>query len=314
MAIQPVILAGGVGSRLTPLSTESRPKQFLALLSPEPMIQMATRRAEQFGGTAKIIGREMHLELLQQHCADRQLILQPGDRGTGAGVALAALASSSDDILIVLPSDHVFASESALRSALECAVEGADQGEFVCFGVVPTDPDPSFGYLAGDGSEAQRSRLSGFIEKPSIRRAHLLIEQGWMWNSGMFVVQAGVFLEQARVFEPKMMESIERSLSEGLLNHEILRPQAEVFMDAPWVSVDRGIMERTEVSTVVRLDAGWNDVGTWPRLWEASGLVDGQRLQLPPLAPGWLGEHPVTDDITLISNPSATYLVKRASY
>ena len=219
---------------------------------------------------------------------------------------------SSDDVLIVLPSDHVFANESALRSALECAVEGAVQGEFVCFGVVPTGPDPSFGYLAGDDSKAPRPRLSGFVEKPSTTRARILMEQGWMWNSGMFVVKAGVFLEQARLFEPKMMESIERSLSGALLNDEILWPRVEAFIDAPWVSVDRGIMERTEVSTVVRLDAGWNDVGTWPRLWEASGLVDGQHLQLPQLSPDWLGEHPVTDEITLLSNPDGAYLVKRA--
>lgn len=310
MPIQPVILAGGVGARLAPLSTPLLPKQFLPLLSDEPMIAQAIRRAEQFGGVARVVGQQAHYELLREHCPDRQLILQPGDKGTAVGVALAALSTEPASVMIVLPSDHVFSDEGVLRQALEVAIEGAIGGEFVCFGIGPSSADSTFGYIAAVEAGSRKSPLVGFQEKPTIKEAEQLIANGWVWNSGMFVVQAGVFLAQLSRFEPELLALIEHSVGDLDLDAREIWPLNEPFHEAPWASVDKGILERTEVGSVVPLDAGWNDVGTWPRLWEASGLTTGDSLPLPKLVPEWLGEERVAGGLLLVSTPEGTHLRK----
>jgi mannose-1-phosphate guanylyltransferase/mannose-6-phosphate isomerase len=311
VAVQPVVLAGGVGSRLAPLSTPAVPKQFLALLGDEVMIEAALRRTEQFGGGAKVIGRKMHRELLRKHCPGRQLIFQPGDRGTAAALALTALLSRGPDVMVVLPSDHSFGNEQALSDALAAAVAAAETGEFVCFGVTPTNADSSFGYLAAANAGSSPAPLTGFLEKPSGAKAQELIAEGWMWNSGMFVVRADVLISELRRFEPELLSAVEQSLLGIDVGTAEIEPAVEAFLSSPSASIDRGVLERTDVSSMVLLDAAWNDVGTWPRLWEAAGLSGAEILQLPHVGPIELGELVVADGLVLVSEEQGTYLAKR---
>jgi len=279
----PVILSGGAGTRLWPLSRLKAPKQLQRLLGPDTMLQSTISRIDHLGGPVVVVAGVDSLDQIAAAIptAGRiRLIGEPIGRNTAPAVTAAALTVAPDDVLLVLPADHHIADPVAFRVAVDRAVEVAASGRLVTFGVVPSRLETGYGYIIPKPpDETASSRvdfnvIDRFVEKPDVATAADLIESGALWNSGMFVFAAGVFIEELSRHAPEILACVEESLRSSVstgnqmdswrieLGHE--------FASAPDVSVDVAVMQPTDRGAVVFLDAGWNDVGSWESLWELS--------------------------------------------
>ncbi|MFP3565369.1 sugar phosphate nucleotidyltransferase [Paraburkholderia sp. SIMBA_030] len=308
--IVPVILAGGSGTRLWPVSRENYPKQLIDVVGSDSLLQATARRMDGFPAGWKvdaapiIVCGEEHrfviAEQLHENGVDARLIVEPARRDTAPALTLAAslaCADGDDAILIVMPADHSIADVPALQSALESAARHAEQGAIATLGVPPTHPDTGFGYIrigAGlpDGSYA----IDGFVEKPAEEIAAQYVAAGtYWWNSGIFIVRARVWLDTLKRLQPDMHAACERAFANGHAEGAYFRPLVEAFLSAPANSIDYAVMERlgaadadkdTDKDTdadadadttsgtnpagvVVRLDAGWSDLGSWDAVWAA---------------------------------------------
>jgi mannose-1-phosphate guanylyltransferase/mannose-6-phosphate isomerase len=277
----PVILAGGGGNRLWPLSREAHPKQFLPLLGPrsllqETLLRYADRRVFE---PAIIVGSEAtHLTLAEQvqaiGQADVSLILEPIARGTAPAIALAALLAverSANAIILVAPSDHAIGDLPAFHRALQTAMAAARLDQLVTFAVMPQRAETGYGYIrcgAPLGELEDVQRIHTFIEKPDAERAGEMIEQGgYFWNSGMFVIRARVYLDELRRLAPEILTAAQNALAGRQGDQTFLWVDREAFAASPSISIDHAVMEHTSRSCAVVLDAGWSDVGTWSELW-----------------------------------------------
>ena len=302
MPLHPVILAGGSGSRLWPLSREFYPKPFLTVAGPNSMLQATILRLDGIPDLSApiIVCNEEHRFLAAEHARqiDRppsSIILEPIGRNTAPALALAALTlvsqtdDSSDPVMLVLPADHVIRDVRSFQSAVAQGAELASQECIVTFGVVPTAPKTGYGYIktgetytpAGarldPGSEAHR--LESFVEKPDEARAAEMLQSGdFLWNSGMFMMRASVWLELLTRFRPDIVEACRRAHETGERDGDFYRPDADLFAACPADTIDYAVMERIagEYATdgpnpvVVPLDAGWSDVGAWSAFLEVS--------------------------------------------
>ena len=277
----PVILSGGSGTRLWPLSRSQYPKQFLPLVSDYSMLQETLLRVVEFPGLQAPIAvcNEDHRfiladQLWQLDIRPKAIILEPFGRNTAPAVAMAALsAESAEDVLLVLPADHVISDQAAFHAAIKTAQLFAEQDKLVTFGIVPTAPETGYGYLkVGDSLGDNAFAVAAFVEKPDLNTAEVYLASGdYLWNSGMFAFKAGVFLNELQKFNPKMLQICRDALAAAKADLDFVRLDKEIFADCPSDSIDYAVMEKTDAAVVIPMDAGWNDVGSWSALWQVTG-------------------------------------------
>lgn len=279
--LTPVLLSGGVGSRLWPVSRETHPKQFLPLASDLTMLQETLKRTSGLTASAPIVvcneeHRFMVAEQLRQLKLEAGgLILEPEGRNTAPAVALAALkavAQDADAVMLVLPADHLIENVAAFVDAVGKALPQAQEGRLMTFGVVPTAPETGYGYIKCGSSVAEDLfELEHFVEKPDAQTAQgYLDEGGYLWNSGMFLLRAGTYLEQLGKLAPDMLTACEKAMAGSNADMDFVRPDPGEFAACPSDSIDYAVMEKTDVGGVVSLDCGWSDVGAWSALWEVA--------------------------------------------
>ncbi|ROR29659.1 mannose-1-phosphate guanylyltransferase/mannose-6-phosphate isomerase [Inmirania thermothiophila] len=277
--IVPVILSGGAGSRLWPLSRELHPKQFLPLVGERSMLQETALRLGETGAAPLVVCNEAHRFMVAEQLREvavrpRAVVLEPAGRNTAPAVALAALAAQeggADPLLLVLPSDHLVRDAAALRAAVEAGAAHAAAGALVTFGIVPDAAETGYGYIrAGAPLDGGAFRVARFVEKPDRATAErFLAEGGYYWNSGMFLFRAGRYLEELARHAPAILEACRGAWAGRAEDADFVRPDRGAFEACPSDSVDYAVMERTEAAVVQPLDAGWSDVGSWSALWQA---------------------------------------------
>ena len=279
--LTPVLLCGGVGSRLWPVSREAHPKQFLPLAGELSMLQETLQRTSGLEETAPLVvcneeHRFMVAEQLRQ--IDLQagaLILEPQGRNTAPAVALAALqaiASDPEALLLVLPADHLIQDVEAFVEAVGKALPLARQGRLMTFGVVPASPETGYGYIkCGTALEADLFDLERFVEKPDVATAQSYLDTGgYLWNSGMFLLRAATYLEQLGEHAPEILACCQQAMTGASSDMDFVRPDAQAFDQCPSDSIDYAVMEKTAAGGVVSLDCGWSDVGAWSALWDVA--------------------------------------------
>ncbi|RQS08899.1 mannose-1-phosphate guanylyltransferase/mannose-6-phosphate isomerase [Burkholderia sp. Bp8998] len=288
--VAPVVLAGGSGSRLWPMSREQYPKQLIGVLGADSLLQATVQRMtgfsiEEGGVSAPIVvcGEEHRFvtaEQLRASGLDARIIVEPTRRDTAPALTLAAAAACADGqdaIVVAMPADHAIADTVAFHRAIELAVDHARRGAIATLGVPPTRPDSGFGYIKiGEALGGGAHRIERFVEKPAAELAAQYVEAGsYWWNSGIFVVRASVWLDTLRALQPDMHAACMTAHVQGTHDGPFFRPHDDAFRQSPSDSIDYAVMERlaSDASTVdgvvVPLDAGWSDLGSWDAVWEA---------------------------------------------
>ncbi|MEE9446064.1 MAG: mannose-1-phosphate guanylyltransferase/mannose-6-phosphate isomerase [Cocleimonas sp.] len=283
MKLVPVILVGGSGTRLWPVSRKNHPKQFLNITGDQTLLQATLSRLDGLENIGKsiVLCNESHrftaAEQLHEMAHDfGDLILEPVGKNTAPAVAIAALQATQNDqdaLLLVLPADHVIQDNKAFHQAIELAVKAAKNNKLVTFGIVPHKPETGYGYVkrgeAQTYAEDTLYNVAEFVEKPNLATAEKYVNSGdYYWNSGMFLFKASVFLHELEQFNPEMLDACRHSLSDAKHDLDFLRLEKEAFKACPSDSIDYAVMEKTDKAVVVPLDAAWNDVGSWDALWE----------------------------------------------
>ncbi|WP_310643299.1 mannose-1-phosphate guanylyltransferase/mannose-6-phosphate isomerase [Limnohabitans sp.] len=278
----PVILSGGSGSRLWPLSRSLRPKQFLGVTEDASLFQLTLQRLQGITADAMrpiVVANHEHRFLVGEQCREAgveplSILLEPVARNTAPAIAvaaLAALATGADPVLLVLPSDHTFANVPAFHHAVRVGLKAAEGGALVTFGIVPTHAETGYGYvkasMALDANAAVP--VQQFVEKPDLATAQAYLkDSSYTWNSGMFMFKASVFLEELGKANPAMLQACLGAWNNAQKDLEFVRLDQEAFASSPSDSVDYAVMEKTSKAVVVPLDAGWNDVGAWSAVWQ----------------------------------------------
>jgi mannose-1-phosphate guanylyltransferase len=280
--LHPVIMAGGNGSRLWPLSRQLNPKQFLAFGDDgATMLQATLLRLEGLRLAAPlVICSEQHRflaaeQLRQAGIEQSSIILEPYGRNTAPAIALAALSLVQDDpeaIMLVLAADHVIDDAHAFHQAIAKAESLARENRLVTFGIVPSHAETGYGYIEkGEALEELGFSVQRFVEKPDLPTATTYVESGrYLWNSGMFVFRARRYLDELDHFQPRMFAACTRALAQGRCDLDFIRIDERAFSECPDDSIDYAVMERTSSAAVVPLSAGWSDVGSWAALWSIS--------------------------------------------
>jgi mannose-1-phosphate guanylyltransferase / mannose-6-phosphate isomerase len=286
--LTPVILSGGAGTRLWPLSRELYPKQLLALTGPRTMLQQTALRLEGLAAAPPVVVcNESHRflvaeQLRQLQIAPRATLLEPFGRGTAPAIALAAFAAlkgvgadanAVDPLLLVLPADHLIRDLPAFHQAVRAALAAAETGQLVTFGIVPSAAETGYGYIQRGAASGAVFRIARFVEKPNAERAREFLNSGeHYWNSGMFVFRARRYLQELQRFAPEMARICEAAFRGAKSDLDFTRIEAAAFEACPADSIDYAVMEKTSDAVVVPLQAGWSDVGSWSSLHEASDL------------------------------------------
>ena len=281
--IVPVILSGGSGTRLWPMSTPERPKQMLALTAEQTMLQLTAARVcgAQFDAPI-VVANARHTDMIEEQlaaigCRPQALILEPVGRNTAPAIALAALyAIEPGAPLLVMPSDHVIEDVEAFRTAIEAALPVVEQGWLVTFGITPDAPETGYGYIkVGEGITGGVHKVDRFVEKPKRAVAEEMLASGdYAWNGGIFLFRAGAFLDALAQHEPAMLNAVRRAVADGERLGTHVRPSVQAFTEAPDKSIDYAVMEKAERVAVVPVAMGWNDVGSWDAL-HAISAADG---------------------------------------
>jgi len=277
--VLPVIMAGGSGTRLWPLSREGYPKQFLTLEGQHTMLQTTLARLQGLTDALPlVICNEQHRflvgeQLRQVGALGRNILLEPVGRNTAPAIGLAALhatASGQDPLLLVLAADHVIEDTPAFQAAIRRALPQAEAGALVAFGIVARSPETGFGYIRrGHGVGEGAYRIAAFIEKPSRELAEQYLASGnYDWNSGMFLFRASRFLAELQAWRPDILTACREAMAKVVADGDFWRADAVAFSDCPDDSIDYAVMEKTDHAVVVPLDAGWNDVGAFASLWD----------------------------------------------
>ena len=284
--ITPVILSGGAGTRLWPLSRELYPKQLLPLTGARTMLQQTVLRLQGLtAGAPVVVCNEAHRflvaeQLRQLHIEPRATLLEPFGRNTAPAIALAAHAAlkglpaqpnALDPVLLVLPADHVIRDIAAFHTAVRAALAAAEAGQLATFGIVASAPETGYGYIERGAPSGAAFRIARFIEKPNSERAREFVASGdYYWNSGMFLFRARRYLQELERFAPEMARICEQAFRGAREDLDFLRIDPGLFEACPADSIDYAVMEKTGDAVVVPLDAGWSDVGSWAALHAAS--------------------------------------------
>ena len=303
--ITPVILCGGSGTRLWPLSRTGFPKQFLVLSGTTSLFQQAVSRLNQLGAPDITVSKtfvatnEEHRFLVLDQLRElpevsATLLLEPVGRNTAPALTLAALqavANSDDPILVVTPADQTVQNSEAFTTALQNSIRVAATGAIVILGITPTGPETGFGYIqqTGDAGAFTEFNVANFAEKPDSITAQAYVDSGdYTWNSGMFVVRSSVWLKALKNFRVDILKATTKAFANHTQDNQFIRPNAALFAQIPSESVDYAVMEQCPNSTftikMVALDAGWNDLGAWDAVWQvgnqdnAGNVVQGDAL------------------------------------
>lgn len=294
--IVPVILSGGSGTRLWPMSRPESPKQMLALTAEETMLQLTARRV---GDKARftdpvIVANGAHTEMIETQLAKVDvsplaLILEPLARNTAPAIALAALAAPDPESpLLVMPSDHVITDTAAFAAAIDSALPLAEQGWMVTFGITPDAPETGYGYIQiGEELAAGVHRVARFVEKPDQRTARAMLEAGdHAWNGGIFLFRADAFVAALSVHAPDMLAAAQNAMAAARREGAQIHPDKDAFAASPSDSIDYAVMEKAERVAVVPVAMGWSDLGSWDALHaisvcdEAGNVCDGNVIAI----------------------------------
>ncbi|ELZ3159735.1 mannose-1-phosphate guanylyltransferase/mannose-6-phosphate isomerase [Escherichia coli] len=279
--IIPIIMAGGSGTRLWPLSRSLYPKQFLSLTNENSLLQETLKRLDGLNCLPPVIvsnneHRFIVAEQLRQFGVDDfQIILEPVGRNTAPAVALAALKAlelHGDHHMLVLAADHAIQDIEAFHAAVLAAEQESVDNKLVTFGIVPTKPETGYGYIK-KGEQVKNSvfKVNSFVEKTDLETAKNYLEQKcYLWNSGMFMFKASVYLDELKKFRPDILAACKESLSSASTDLDFIRLNSDVFAECPDESIDYAVMEKTQDCVVIPLDADWSDIGSWTSLWEIS--------------------------------------------
>jgi mannose-1-phosphate guanylyltransferase/mannose-6-phosphate isomerase len=279
--IYPVIMAGGAGKRLWPLSRPTRPKQYLSLFGGPTLLQETALRLAPGDdvpfATLTVVCDAANAELVDRQLAETgsppaDKIVEPVGRNTAACAAAAALVRPDpDDLILLAPADHHIADPASFRRTVAAAAAGATDGRLVTFGITPTHPETGYGYIRLGGPEAGLFEVEQFVEKPDHATAEGYLATGrYVWNSGIFLFRARDLLEELRAFRPDVLAAVQSAASGGEQRGGELRLQAEAFAAGASVSIDVAVMEKTRRGLVAPLSVGWSDVGSWSAVWRAS--------------------------------------------
>ena len=286
--IIPVLLSGGAGTRLWPLSRETYPKQLLSLLGEKTLLQQAALRVKDsalFGNLMVVANAEHRFAIADQlrsaGIVDPTMILEPFGRNTAAAITVAALVASENDpdaIILAMPVDHWVKNAAAFRDAVETGSAAARDGKLTLFGIKPTMPATGFGYIRIGkqlGAAAGSNEVSGFVEKPSQELAQKLLAAGdYAWNSGIFLMPVRVLLGELQKLAPDVLTACRAALAGATRDLDFLRLEEKAFEACPSISIDYAVMEKTDHAAVVPADFGWSDVGSWSALWEVGDKDD----------------------------------------
>lgn len=283
MTIVPVILSGGSGTRLWPMSRPEMPKQLLALTAEDTMLQLTAKRAHGEAFAAPIVvANARHADHIDEQlaavgAAPQAVILEPVARNTAPAIALAALAAKGEDALLVMPSDHVIADVAAFHAAIEAAMPLVAEGWLVTFGITPDAPETGYGWIkVGEPLSPGVHRVARFVEKPARERAEAMLASGdHAWNGGIFLFRADIFLGALAAHAPGMLTATQEAMTKAKRDGVRIHPDAEAFGASPADSIDYAVMERAERVAVVPVAMGWSDVGSWDALHAISDL-DGE--------------------------------------
>ncbi|MCT7942955.1 mannose-1-phosphate guanylyltransferase/mannose-6-phosphate isomerase [Shewanella holmiensis] len=278
--ILPVIMAGGTGSRLWPLSRDLMPKQFLKLDGDTTMLQATVQRLQGLDALAPlVICNEEHRfiaaeQMRQINQLDHNLILEPAGRNTAPAIALAAMTAvkkGQDPLLLVLAADHIISDSEQFRQVVAQASEFAAADNLVTFGIVATGPETGYGYIKRGEEKSGAYSVLQFVEKPDLETAKCYVSSGeYYWNSGMFIFKASVYLAELKQHRPDIYSACEQAMAEVDPDLDFIRLNKEAFLACPDDSIDYAVMENTTKAVVVPLNAGWSDVGSWSSLWDVT--------------------------------------------
>ena len=284
----PVILSGGSGTRLWPLSRAGYPKQFLGLTEEQTLFQLTASRLAGLNGNAPVrplvVCNEGHRFIVAEQLREKGLsahaiVLEPVARNTAPAIAAAAvtaMADGQDPVLLVLAADHAIPDTAAFHETVRAGLSAAEAGKLVTFGIVPTAPETGYGYISvanriDAAAPVAPMAVQAFVEKPDLQTAQGYLEGGrHLWNSGMFLFKASAYLQELERFAPAIARAAREAVEKGKKDLDFVRLDAEAFATAPEDSLDYAVMERTDKAVVVPLRAGWSDVGAWNAVWEVS--------------------------------------------
>lgn len=284
----PVILSGGSGTRLWPLSRSSYPKQFLPITEEKTLFQLTLERISKLNQELAnfqnpiIVTNENHrfivAEQLRQQKTPAQILLEPIARNTAPAIAAAAelaLSHGEDPVLLILAADHVIEQQEAFNQAVAVGLSAAESGKLVTFGIVPTAPETGYGYIKSQNkieqTQLQSYPVAQFVEKPNFETAQQYLADGfYLWNSGMFMFKASIYLQELEKFNPAIVKNAKNAIRESKNDLDFIRLDKASFEQCPEDSIDYAVMEKTEHAVVVPLNAHWNDVGAWNSVWGVS--------------------------------------------
>lgn len=281
MKVRPVILCGGSGTRLWPLSSDIVPKQLLSLVGSDTLLQATVNRVSgEIFQAPVIVTRETFAEAIAEQLAAvgaevDKMLLEPGPRNTAPAIAAAAfaeLAEDEDSLLLVMPSDHVILDSKAFVEAVRSAVPAAESGEIVTFGIPPRWPETGYGYIEVERhpQETSPSKVVRFTEKPDSATAATYVEGGrHYWNGGIFLFRASTIVRELREFAPAVAAACEAAVAGAAAEGKLVRLERKQFLQSPSISIDYAVLERSDRVSAVEARMGWSDIGSWEALWEA---------------------------------------------
>lgn len=330
--VVPVILAGGQGTRLWPMSRTARPKQFLGLSGDLSLYQQTlTRFADPIRYLPPVVMTNAEYRFLVSEQAQEiglapaSVLLEPSSRNTAAAIAAAACHISRtigpDTIMHIAPSDHAVAMGDLYWSAVDLAIATAAQDLLVAFGIAPRTPETGYGYIeVGEPLDTGAFRIARFVEKPDLNTAQSMLSEGrYCWNSGMFMLRASTFIEECRQLAPDVLQAAEGAVIEAETDLDFIRLDLERFASAPDISVDYAIFEHTRAAAMVKSTFGWSDLGSWDSVWQSGAKDDAGNYVSGPATLNGTGRSLVVserahvavdglDDIAVIASEDAVYV------
>jgi mannose-1-phosphate guanylyltransferase/mannose-6-phosphate isomerase len=334
MDIIPVILSGGSGTRLWPLSRKQHPKQYLSLVSDNTMLQETILRLSGLDGLADpiIVCNTEHRFLVAEQCQkidikNPMVLLEPIGRNTAPAIAAAALQSlkeANDAVLLVLSADHVIQDIKAFHKVINIASKQAQLGKLVTFGIVPTDANTGYGYIKSSKEGIEDVyKVEGFVEKPDLQTAKSYLEQGsYLWNSGMFMFKASSLVGELNKHSPDIISAVRSAVDKAEQDLDFIRLNKTAFSLSPSDSIDCALMEKSDNVMVVPLDAGWNDIGTWNALYDVSdkdndgNVIKGDVIVQDVVNTYINASHHMVvaigvDNLIIVDTPDATFVARK---